>query len=90
MTDNVIKLERVHVHVGFDKDGNSISRVEMQPVDEAWEALCDAHDEEAERQRAKFGNYGWVTDEHCITSKTSRGILTSAIGPNGQVIHEWA
>jgi hypothetical protein len=37
---------------------------------------------------AEFGNYGAYTGEGVITSKTTRGILTS-VEKNGEVTHHW-
>ena len=41
------------------------------------DGLCLAHDAEAERLGVEFWNYGWVTNEDEISSKTSLGILTT-------------
>jgi hypothetical protein len=50
--------------------------------------LLKAHNTEAERACAAFGNYGAYTGEGVITSKTTKGILTS-VEKNGKVTHHW-
>lgn len=88
MTDNVVRLERVQVF-DTDKDGQPISRIEMQSVDELREALCDAHGQEADRIAAEFYNFGWASSDREITSKTTLGYLWSKIDPEtGKVTHE--
>jgi hypothetical protein len=52
--------------------------------------LIDEHNAEAERIGAEFYNFGWCTEENCITSKTSKGILSSTIDPEtGEIWHDW-
>ena len=43
--------------------------------------LLDEHGREAEIKGAEFRAYGWVTKEHSIMSKTSKGFLESQINP---------
>jgi hypothetical protein len=48
--------------------------------------LCRAHEAEAERSGAEFGNYGAYTGKGVIVSKTTKGILTS-VEKDGEVRH---
>jgi hypothetical protein len=58
--------------------------------DEHWHQLADAHENEVNSKGATFFNFGWVTDADCITSKTSRGILTTYRSkPRGKAKHDW-
>jgi hypothetical protein len=59
-------------------------------VVKAW----DAHEEEANRLGAEFGNFGWSSGDYgdwfVITSKTSRGrFSTSSHAKTGEVKHFW-
>jgi hypothetical protein len=52
--------------------------------------LAQAHDDEAARLGVEFTNWGWVTDETGICSKTTKGILESSIDPNTLLVsHNW-
>jgi len=52
--------------------------------------LLDEHGREAERQGAEFHEFGWITNEHSIMSKTSRGNLESEINRDTMsVTHHW-
>jgi hypothetical protein len=53
------------------------------------EELAIEHDKEAKRKHAKITNFGWVTDENLILSKTSKGFLESNINDNDEIIHKW-
>jgi len=60
------------------------------PADDDWDRLGAAHEQEGLRNGAEFGNFGWVTGEDSITSKTSRGYLTSVMcRATGKVQHHW-
>jgi hypothetical protein len=49
--------------------------------DGVMNALWRAHDQEAQRLRAEFYNYGACTDDTFILSKTSRGYLETSVNP---------
>ena len=52
--------------------------------------LLTAHDKEAKRKKARFGNFGWAQTEWGIASKTSKGILDSEMDPDTlKVTHAW-
>ena len=52
--------------------------------------LLDEHGREAEIKGAEFRAYGWVSKEHSIMSKTSRGYLDSEINPDTMLVtHQW-
>jgi hypothetical protein len=70
-----------------DADSNGIVFL-LAPDPDEKAPLLKAHNEEAEREGAEFGNYGAYTGEGVITSKTTRGILTS-VEKNGKVTHHW-
>ncbi len=62
----------------------------IEPVASVRLKLLEEHGREAERQGAKFYDFGWVTNEHSIMSKTSRGYLDSEINPDTmEVTHQW-
>jgi hypothetical protein len=49
-----------------------------------------AHQGEARRRRATFYNFGWVSEENAISSKTSKGILyTEWDALTAQWRHHW-
>jgi hypothetical protein len=50
--------------------------------------LLRAHNAEAERVGAEFGNYGKYTDDESICSKTTKGYLTS-IMKGSEIHHVW-
>jgi hypothetical protein len=61
--------------------------VDNDPTGMLWRA----HEEEASRRGAEFYNYGWVTDNNVILSKTSVGYLESQIDPGTiKVTHRWS
>ena len=52
--------------------------------------LLTAHEKEAKRKKATFGNFGWAMTETGIASKTSKGILDSEMDPDTlKVTHAW-
>jgi hypothetical protein len=52
--------------------------------------LLDEHGREAEIKGAEFRAYGWVSKEHSIMSKTSKGFLENQISPETMfVAHRW-
>jgi hypothetical protein len=58
--------------------------------DPVQDKLAQAHDDEAARLGVKFTNWGWVTVETGICSKTTKGILESSIDPNSLLVsHNW-
>ena len=62
----------------------------VETGDPVEDKLLRSHEAEAGKQRARFGNYGWVTGDNIITSKTTRGKLTSWIDPKTMTVeHEW-
>jgi hypothetical protein len=46
------------------------------------DTLLRGHEAEADAHKAEFWNYGWVTGENSICSKTSIGFLDTHIDPN--------
>lgn len=53
--------------------------------------MLRAHEDEAERYKAEFWNYGKVVGAGFILSKTGRGILETHIDPNtAAVSHHWS
>jgi hypothetical protein len=60
----------------------------IAPDPDEKDPLLKAHNTEAERMGAEFGNYGAHTGEGVILSKTTLGRLTS-IEKNGEVRHYW-
>jgi hypothetical protein len=59
-------------------------------VTPAEDQMLRAHEVEAAKWEAVFGNYGWVIGHNSITSKTSRGILETSIDLQSlKVTHEW-
>lgn len=60
-------------------------------ADDPTGILWRAHEEEASRRGAEFHNYGWVTNDNVILSKTSVGYLESQIDPGTiKVTHRWS
>jgi hypothetical protein len=58
--------------------------------DPVEDRLLRSHEAEAAERQAEFYNYGWVSGGRGISSKTSRGILTSEIDPKTtQINHSW-
>jgi hypothetical protein len=59
-------------------------------VTPAEDKMLRSHEAEARRYRARIGNYGWVQNQNCICSKTTRGKLETQIDPvTMKVNHHW-
>jgi hypothetical protein len=83
------RKRRRGAEMGILPDGSlGVVRTYFLSDDEA--KLLDEHEAEAERKGAEFYNFGKVTGEDYIHSKTSKGRLTTTIDRKTmEVSHSW-